>query len=78
MKDAHFVAVPFDANLIAAIRGTHKVDHWPHPVLLNGTTGAVIERNAWGKTDVDSFNNYLAALWYLKSVEDSMQKIINL
>ena len=62
MKDAHFVAVPFDTNLIAAIRGTHKVDHWPHPVLLNGSNGAVIERNAWGKTDVDSFNSYLANL----------------
>ena len=62
MKNAHFVAVPFDQNLIAAIRATHKVDHWPHPVLLNGTTGAVIERNAWGKTDADSFSNFLAAL----------------
>ena len=46
MKDAHFVAAPFEANFIAEIRGPHKVDHWLHPVLLNGSTGAVIERNS--------------------------------
>ena len=60
MKNAHFNAVPFDPTLIAAIRAKHTVDHWPHPVILNGKTGEVIERNAWGKTDVNSLKAMIA------------------
>ena len=62
MEDANFVLVPFNKTLIAAIKDTYGSGQLPHTVLLNGSTGAVIESNAWGKTDVDDFNAYLATL----------------
>ena len=60
MQNSPFIAVPFDQDRIQTIMNTYEVDHWPHPVILNGTTGEVILRNAWGKTDVNSLNGMLA------------------
>ena len=62
MKNAHFIAVPYDKNQLASIRTKYPPDHWPHPVVFNGKTAEVMIRNAWGKLSVESLNTMIANL----------------
>ena len=62
MKDMPWVAVPFGANK-SAIEAVIPCTGYPTPGVVNGSTGAVIEPDAFGKVNENSIVEWSAKCW---------------
>ena len=61
MRDAPWVAVPLGGDK-SAIEGVIPCTGYPTPGIINGSTGAVIEADAFGKVSEEHYQQWLAAL----------------
>ena len=59
MAGAPWVALPFGADK-ASIEAKIPCTGYPTPGVVNGTTGEVVEADAFGKVDQANFDNWLA------------------
>ena len=62
MNDMPFVALPFGANK-AAIEAKIPCTGYPTPGVVNGSTGAVIVADAFGKVDQANYDQWMSNVW---------------